>query len=108
MSFSPKLGNGCRGVCQGIGTQPAYAVFHRGQLKNRILRNLCFFDMVTTQYDHPTYVKDVVGSIYEFFTLFGEWVQGGLPRDWYTTCFCNFSPWVAQKSKFAKLIFMIS
>ena len=30
---------------------------------------------------------------------------GGLPRDWYTTCSCSFSPWAAQKSKFPKLIF---
>ena len=30
------------GVSQGIGTQPAYAVFHPGQLKNRSFRNLFF------------------------------------------------------------------
>ena len=30
----------------------------------------CFFDIVTTQYDHPRYVKHVLGRIYVFFTLF--------------------------------------
>ena len=31
----------------------------------------CFFDIVTTQNDHPRYVKHVLGRIYVFFTLFG-------------------------------------
>ena len=31
----------------------------------------CFYDIVTTQYDHPRYVKHVLGRIYVFFTLFG-------------------------------------
>ena len=35
-----------------------------------------FFDIVTTQYDHPRYVKHVLGPIYVFFTLFGYWVRG--------------------------------
>ena len=30
-----------------------------------------FFDIVTTQYDHPRYVKHVFGRIYMIFTLFG-------------------------------------
>ena len=59
------------------------------------------FAIVTTQNDHPRYVKHVLGSIYVFFTLFGYWVQGegGLPRDWYTTCLCCFSPWAGGRSK---------
>ena len=36
-----------------------------------------FFDIVTTQYDHPRYVKHVLGRIYVFFTLFGYQVGGG-------------------------------
>ena len=31
----------------------------------------CFFDIVTTQYDHPSYVKHVLGRIYVFFTRYG-------------------------------------
>ena len=52
----------------------------------------CVFDIVTTQNDHPRYVTHVVGRIYVFFTLFGYWahVGGGLPKDWYTTCFMQF------------------
>ena len=37
----------------------------------------CFFDIVTTQNDHPSYVKHVLGRIYVFFTLFGYQVRGG-------------------------------
>ena len=36
-----------------------------------------FFDIVTTQNDHPRYVKHVLGRIYVFFTLFGVLGQGG-------------------------------
>ena len=38
--FGYQVGGG--GVSQGIGTQPAYAIFHYGQLKNRSFRNLFF------------------------------------------------------------------
>ena len=34
-----------------------------------------FFDIVTTQNDHPRYVKHVLGRIYVFFTLFGYQVD---------------------------------
>ena len=37
----------------------------------------CFFDIVTTQYDHPSYLKHVLGHISIFFTPFGYWVGGG-------------------------------
>ena len=29
------------------------------------------YDIVTTQYEHPRYVKHVLGRIYTIFTLFG-------------------------------------
>ena len=38
---------------------------------------LVFFDIVTTQNDHPSYAKHVLGRIYVFFTLFGYQVGGG-------------------------------
>ena len=66
---------------------------------------LFFLNIPSTQNDHPTYVEHVLGRFYVFFTLFGVWVQGrgeGLPRDWYTTRFCSFSSWAAQKQKFLK------
>ena len=31
----------------------------------------CSYDIVTTQYDHPRYVKHVLGHIYMIFKLFG-------------------------------------
>ena len=37
----------------------------------------CFFDIVITQNDHPSYVKHVLGPIYVVFTLFGNQVRGG-------------------------------
>ena len=37
----------------------------------------CFFDIVTTQYDHPSYLKHVSGRIQMLFTLFGYWIRGG-------------------------------
>ena len=38
------------------------------------------FNIVTTQYDNPRYVKHVLGYIYMIFTLTGYWVGGGLPK----------------------------
>ena len=43
---------------------------------NRISET-CFFDIVTTQNDHASYAKHVLGRIYVFFTLFGYQVGGG-------------------------------
>ena len=43
---------------------------------NRIFETY-FFDIVTTQNDHPSYGKHVLGRIYVFFTLFGYQVGGG-------------------------------
>ena len=65
------------GVSQGTGARPPYAVFNPGQLKNGSFRNIFFFDIVTTQNDHPRYVKHVLGRIYVFFALFGYQVGGG-------------------------------
>ena len=37
-----------------------------------------FFHIVTTQYDHPRYVKHVSARIHVFFTLFAiGWAGGG-------------------------------
>ena len=84
-------------------------VFTPGSSKIEVFET-CFFDIVTTQNDHPRYVKHVLGRICMFFTLFGirsgGGGGGGLPWDWYTTCLCRFSPRAAQKSKFLKLVFL--
>ena len=39
-----------------------------------------FFDVVTTHNDQPSYVKHVLGSVYVFFTLFGDWLWGGVTQ----------------------------
>ena len=67
----------------------------------------CFFDIVTTQNDHPRYVKHVLGRIYVFFTLFGNQVRGGggLLGDWYTmlmhcTAYALFHPGQLKNGSF--------
>ena len=35
-----------------------------------------FFDIVTTQNDHPRYAKHVFGRSHVFSTIFGYWMQG--------------------------------
>ena len=68
----------------------------------------CFYDVVTTRYDHTRYVTHVLGRIHFFSPYLGiKSGGGGLPRDWYTTCFYSFSSWAAQKSNFLKKNFMI-
>ena len=72
----------------------------------------CFFDIVTTQNDHPRYVKHVLGRIYVFFTLFGYQVGGGgggRGSQGFGTqpAYAVFHPRTAQKSKFSKLVFLI-
>ena len=47
-----------------------------GTSKNEVFET-CFYDIVTTQYDLPRYVKHVLGRIYMIFTLFGYEVLGG-------------------------------
>ena len=98
------------GLVNGPGHNLLMQFFTPGSSKIEVSET-CFFDIVTTQYDHPRYVKHVLGRIYVFFTRFGNQVRGGggggLPRDWYTTCLCSFSPRAAQKSKFSKLVFLI-
>ena len=39
-----------------------------------------FFDTLTIQNDQISYVKHVLAPLYVFFTLFGCWGGGGLPR----------------------------
>ena len=39
-----------------------------------------FFDTLTIQNNQVSYVKHVLAPLYVFFTLFGAWGGGGLPR----------------------------
>ena len=68
-----------------------------------------FFDIVITQYDHPKYVKHILGRIYVFFILFGYWVcgGGGSPQGLVHNLLMQFFTRTAQKWKFLKLIFLI-
>ena len=69
-----------------------------------------FFDIVTTQNDHPSYGKHVLGRIYVFFTLFGYQVGGGgggSPKGRVHNLLMQFFTPTAQKWKFLKLVFVI-
>ena len=59
-----------------------------------------FFDIVTAQYDHPRYVKHVLGHIPVFSRLFGYWVHGVVSQG-----IAIFHP--RQQSKISKIIFLI-
>ena len=111
--FSPYLGISSRGgggSSQGIGTQPAYAVFDPGQLKNRSFWNLFFWYC-----DYLKWPSKVCKACFRpYLSRFSPYLGissrggwGGLPRDRYTTCLCSFSHWAAQNSKSSKLVFMI-
>ena len=67
------------------------------------------FDIVITSNDHPRYVTHGSGPIYVFFSLFGHWAGGGggAPKGLVHNLHMQFSPWVAQKSKFSKLNFLM-
>ena len=107
--FSPYLGirsRGGGGSSQGMSTQPAYAVFHTGQLKTRSFRNLFLWYGDHLKWTSKVCFRPYLRRFSPYLRIRSGW-GGGLPRDWYTTCLCSFSPWAAQKSKFLKLVFLI-
>ena len=81
MCSSPYLGIGCGGgkgggSPKGLVHNLLMQLFTLGSSKN--VDSETFFSYIaTTQNDHPTCVKHVLGSIYVLFTLFGYWVWGG-------------------------------
>ena len=99
------------GASMGLVHNLLMQVFTPGSSKIAVSET-CFFDVVTSQNDHPRYVKHVSGCICVFSITFGYQVRGGggggggLPWDWYTTCLCRFSPRTTQKWKFLKLVFL--
>ena len=73
MCFSLYLGIGCGGgggSPKGLVHNLLLQFFTLGSSKIEVFET-CFYDIVTTRYDHPSYVKHVSGRIYVFFTLFG-------------------------------------
>ena len=81
MCSSPYLGIGCGGgrgggSPKGLVHDLLMQLFTLGSSKI-VDSETYFLYIATTQNDHPTYVKHVLGSIYVLFTLFGYWVRGG-------------------------------
>ena len=67
----------------------------------------CFHDIVTAQYDHPRYVKHVLGRIFMFFTLFGYYVygEGGTPKGWVHNLLLQFFTLGSSKIEFFESCF---
>ena len=63
-------GRGGGGSPKGLVHNLLMQFFTLGCSKIEVFKT-CFYDIVTTQNDHPRYVKHVLGRIYMFFTLFG-------------------------------------
>ena len=64
------------GICSGGGSPKGLVhnllmqFFTMGRSKIEVFET-CLYDIMITRYDHPSYVKHVLGRIYMFFTLFG-------------------------------------
>ena len=76
MCFSPYLGIECTGggnpkelQCTMVHSLPRH-FFKLGSSKMKVFET-CLDDIVAIQYDHPRYVKHVLGRIYVFFTVSG-------------------------------------
>ena len=63
-------GGGRGGSAKGLVHNLLMQLFTLGNSKIEVI-GIYFLDILTTQNDHPRYVKHVLGSIYLFFTLFG-------------------------------------
>ena len=61
--------SGGGGSPKGLVHNPLMQFFTMGSSKMAVFET-CVFDIVTTQYDDPRYVKHVLGRIYVFFTRF--------------------------------------
>ena len=102
----------CDGAVGGGHTGLAHVLlmqFFTGYTSKIKVFETCSCDILTTQYDHPRYVKHALDRVNVVFTLFGYWVseRGGLPRDWYPTYLCSLSAYTAQKWKFPKFFFLM-
>ena len=82
MCFSPYLavgGGGGEGLPRGLGHN-LLMQFSRPSSSKMEISKTDFFDTLTIQKDQISYVKHVLAPLYVFFTLFGCWGGGGLPR----------------------------
>ena len=67
---------GAGGAPKGLVHNMRMQFFTLGSSKIEVFETY-FFDIVITEYDHPRYVKHILGRIYVSFTPFGYWVPGG-------------------------------
>ena len=64
-----------------------------------------FFDTLTLQNDQISYVKHILAPLYVFFTLFGCWGGGGLPRGIGHNLLLQFSRLGSSKMEISKTAF---
>ena len=70
---------GGEGAPKGLVHNLLMQVFTLDSSKIEVFKT-CFFDIGTTHYDEPGYLKHVLGRVYMFFILFGYPVGGGSPK----------------------------
>ena len=101
-------GVGGGGAPMGLVHNVLMQFFPLGSSKMEVFES-CFYDIVIIQYDHPRYIKHVLGRIYVFFTLFGYYPgEGGVSQKiGAQPAYAIFLTSAAQKTKFSKLIFLI-
>ena len=74
--FGIRSGGGGGGAPKGLVHNLLMQFFNPDNSKIEVFET-AFFDIVTTQNDHPRYVKHVSGCICVFFIPFGYQVPGG-------------------------------
>ena len=106
--FSPYLGigsgGGGGGAPKGLVHNLLMQFFPLDSSKMEVFKKN--FDILTTHYDHPSYLKHISGRIYMFFTLFGYWVGGGGSQGIGTqSAYAVFHPGQLKNGSFQKLFF---
>ena len=99
-------GGGGGGAPKGLVHSLLMQFFPLDSSKMEVFKT-CFFDIVTTQYDHPSYLKHILGRIYMFFTLFGYWVGGVSQGIGTQPAYAIFPSGQLQNGSFQNLFFLI-
>ena len=112
MCFLPYLGIGCRGggVSQGNYLHTACLCSFPSWAAQKLKFRKLFFDIMSPHNDHSSCVRHNLGSIYVFFHPI--WVlgarEGVSPKGLVHNLLMQFSPWASKKSKFTKLVLLMS
>ena len=92
------------GLVNGPGHNLLMQFFTLGSSKIEVFEH-CVFDIVTTQNDHPRYVKHVLGRIYMFFTHMGIRSGGGVSQGGTQPAYAIFHHGQLKNGSFRNLCF---